>query len=262
MIYVNVKTLKGLEMLKSAFRKRISKLNTEDQKWMMIMEYPIFSASMLSVFAFVLMVVIPVGIVFDYLIVFFELDFLIAFSIMLPIEIIFILLSFKFGAKIPIISKLYSLLYFNIYTRKGKAITRKQFKKIREEYLELYKLISLQKVASSCYSVSFELLKLLREGAIIFLAIDDIDTSVHKNTDFHMHTLYLNNGYVFDTDSSLQIPYDEYLSISKAKIFKIFSFDDIKDFDFMEFRDMFHSQLVDWCKTNQIFLWSTCPVVE
>ena len=77
-----------------------------------------------------------------------------------------------------------------------------------------------------------------------------------------MHTLYLNKGYVFDTNFSLQIPYEDFLTINKVRIFKVFSYKDVKDVDFLEFRTMLHPQLVNWCEENQIFLWSTCPVVE
>ena len=249
-------------MLKFTFGKSIPRLSTRDQKWMQTVVYPDFISSTLSVCIFTLIVIVPVLIIFDCLVYFFIFDIWLALSIVFIIEIIFFLIFLKLKTKISIISKLDTFLYFNIYTKKGKAITRKQFKKIKKEYPELYTLISSQKVAGQCYAVSFELLKLLKEGNLIFLAVDDDDPNAHKNTNYHMHTLYLNKGYVFDTNFSLQIPYEDFLTINKVRIFKVFSYKDVKDVDFLEFRTMLHPQLVNWCEENQIFLWSTCPVVE
>ena len=245
-------------MLKFAFGKSIPRLSTRDQKWIRTIVYPDFASSILSVCVFTLMVMIPICVILDCLVYFFSFDIWLALSIVLTLEVIIL----KFRHRISIISKLDTFLYFNIYTKKGKAITRKQFKKIKKEYPELYALISSQKAAGECYAVSFELLKLLKEGELIFLAVNDDDPNAHKNTNHHMHTLYLNKGYVFDTDFSLQVPYEDFHTINKVRIFKIFSYNDVKDVDFLEFRTMLHPQLVNWCEENQIFLWSTCPVVE
>ena len=249
-------------MLKSMSTKDITVYNDSKQKWKYIIAYYYYTTYTLSIAVFVLIIIIPLALVSDCLITFFNFSFWLCLFILITFGIILAFVSSKFYDEIPLLSKLDTFLYFNIYTKKGKAIERQQFNSIKKNYYELYKLISSQKTAGECYAISYELLQLFKEGMIVFLAIADDDSSTNKKINYHMHVLYVNNGYAFDTDFCLQIPYDKYLSSHKAKIFKAFSFDDVKNLTFWEFRDAFHPRLVAWCKTHQIFLWTNCPVVE
>lgn len=184
------------------------------------------------------------------------------FLFLIFIAVVLANLSYFVISKTEVFESLDDFLYFNLYTKKGKAITRQQFKRIKRSAPNLYKLLRKQNVAGMCYTVSLLLItKVIQKGSIIFLAINDFSPTDHKNTNYHMHVLYVNDGYVFDTDSCLQIPLDLYISINKASIFGEFSFEEIGD-DPKEFSDKLHPKLIAWCKVHNVFLWTECPVVE
>ena len=248
-------------MLKSIFKKNFFNYIDNEKEWKNVIAYYYYTVYILSIYVLVLIILIPLAFVFDCLITFFNFNFWLCLFILITFGIILAFVFSKFYDKIPLLSKLDTLLYFNIYTKKGKAIKRQQFNIIKKNYYELYRLLSLQKAAGECYAVSYELLKLFKKGMIVFLAITDDNSSANENSNYHMHVLYVNDNDAFDTDFCLQIPYDLFISIYKAKIFKTFSFDDVKNLTFWEFRDKFHHQLVDFCRTNKIFLWTNCPVI-
>ncbi len=249
-------------MLKSIFRKSISNYPKGKQEIMMTVSYPGFVTDHLSIIFFVLMVVLPPAIFFDFLNCFFKLNFWITISPLLIFEIVLMSMSYKFFLKIPVISKLHNWLYFNLYTKKGNAITKQDFERMKNEFPALYKYIALQKAPGYCYPICHMLLDFLKKGKITFLAVEDFDSTWHKNTNYHMHVLYVNGDYAFDTDSCLQIPYDEYISINDVKIYKTFSLEDEEDLPDRMQNNKAHQELVSWCKENQVFLWNTCPVVE
>lgn len=188
------------------------------------------------------------------------------FSLYITIFIIISSVMFSFAymsnKKFKPIYALYKFLYFNIYAKKGKALTRKDFKKLKKVHRPFYRYFYDGKAINECYFTSFFLLKLLQKGKMQFLAVRDYDPSWRENCDYHMHVVYVNNGYIFDTDSYLQFPYDKYISLMDAKEFKSFSFEDVKDLTEEEFGKIHHSELVSWCKKNHFFLWVDCPVVE
>ena len=84
-------------------------------------------------------------------------------------------------------------LFFLIYTKKGKAITKKDFSKIKHIKEELYLFIETQMCKGYCYSICFEICKVLKKGYIEFLAIRDIricGEDEDDEKDFTMHVLF------------------------------------------------------------------------
>ena len=81
------------------------------------------------------------------------------------------------------------------------------------------------------------------------------DTSVNDDEeddgkDFTMHVLYVNNGWAFDTYSSRQYPIEKLHEIYKAKIYKSFSFDEISNKSYEEFREEQEPELAKWSIDN------------
>lgn len=250
-------------MFKSAYRSMLSKSNmtSEEKEWSMVMEFPGFVTYRVSVILISYILFLLSGVLLKaggFRIV--NNTCFLLFLIFLGVD--FLNLTDFFVSKTVLFKRLDDFLYFNLYTKKGRAITRQQFKKIKRTAPNLYKQLKVQKVAGMCYNVSLLLItKVLQKGSIIFLAVHDSSPTDHKNTDYHMHVLYANDGYVFDTDSCLQIPLDVYISINKASIFGEFSFEEIGD-DLDEFVDKLHPRLIAWCKEHNVFLWREFPVVE
>lgn len=141
-------------------------------------------------------------------------------------------------------------IYFLVYTTKGKAICKNEFKIINQADEELYQYIETQMCRGYCYSSCFKICKALKKGCIEFLAIKQLSPHDDDEKDFTMHVLYVNNGWAFDTYSSRQYPIEKLHEIYKAKIYKSFSFDEISSKSYKEFREELEPELTKWSIDN------------
>ena len=100
---------------------------------------------------------------------------------------------------------------------------------------------------------SFHLGNDKNKSCIEFLAIKKFsphDDEEDDGKDFTMHVLYVNNGWAFDTYSSRQYPIEKLHEIYKAKIYKSFSFDEISNKSYEEFREEQEPELAKWSIDN------------
>lgn len=145
-------------------------------------------------------------------------------------------------------------IYFSNCTKKGNAISKDDFELIKESNKDLYFIISNQMCRRHCYLICFEILKTLKKGKIEFIAAKDfsLDDNVELDDkeDFTIHVLYINNGWAFDTFSSRQFPIEEIHKIFEAKIYKQFSYEDVKDKSYKQFRQENIDELAKWAKMN------------
>lgn len=144
-------------------------------------------------------------------------------------------------------------IYFLVCTTKGKAICKNDLKIINQANEKLYALIATQMCRGYCYAICFEICKALKKGCIEFLAIKKFsphDDEEDDGKDFTMHVLYVNNGWAFDTYSSRQYPIEKLHEIYKAKIYKSFSFDEISNKSYEEFREEQEPELAKWSIDN------------
>lgn len=151
-----------------------------------------------------------------------------------------------------------STLYFNKYVIKGNAISKDDFNNIEKENETLYYLIKNVKSQGYCYSVCFELLKTLQKGFILFVAVKSFDDDGEsKEYEYTMHVLYVNNEWCFNTFSGKQHPLEETLNRHYAKTYVSYSYDDIKDKTYDEFKKDEFPALKKWCSENDCFQkWS------
>lgn len=140
-------------------------------------------------------------------------------------------------------------IFFLMYTVKGKAISKKDFQIIKQVDEIAYSIISRQKCRGICYAVCFNICKDLKKGAIQFLAIKDF-VAKEGEEPYVIHVLYINNGWAFDTFSSRQYPIDKIHEMYQAIVYKNFSFYDIKDKSFIQFREEFRPEISKWCSQN------------
>lgn len=88
-----------------------------------------------------------------------------------------------------------------------------------------------------------------KKGAIQFLAIKDF-VAKEGEEPYAIHVLYINNGWAFDTFSSRQYPIDKIHEMYQAIVYKNFSFYDIKNKSFIQFREEFRPEISKWCSQN------------
>ncbi len=145
-------------------------------------------------------------------------------------------------------------VYFWVCTIKGKALSRKDFKTIKNKDPELYEFVSSSKCCGYCYSICFSILKTLKKGYIEFIAMKKFSTEKDDEDDdgrnFTMHVLYVNNEWAFDTYSQRQYPIEELHQIYKAIIYKSFNYDEIENKTYDDFRSENVQQLAEWCDIN------------
>ncbi len=146
-------------------------------------------------------------------------------------------------------------IYFLICTKKGKALSKKDFETIRKVYKDLYKVIATQNCIGHCYSVCFDICKTLKKGSIEFIAVKKFSFEKDDGKDFTMHVLYINNGWAFDTYSSRQYPVEKLHKIYKAKLYKVLDYDSIRDKSYEEFIDEQEPELAKWSAINDCYMF-------
>ena len=173
-----------------------------------------------------------------------------AVFVILSLTLLIIFLTFfkdeVINLKLGMRYKLYSS-----YLTKGNALAKEDFEVIKEENESLYKVITEFKSNGYCYGICFELLKALKKGKILFVAIKDLDDKRKK--EYTMHVLYVNNDWCYDTYSMKQHPLDYALDHFYAKEYASFSYDDIKEKDYHEFRKENSPALKLWCEQNDCY---------
>ena len=141
-------------------------------------------------------------------------------------------------------------IYFLVCTKKGKALSKKDFETIRQVKENLYQYIESMNCAGYCYSICFDICKVLKKGSIEFIAIKKLDIDKDDGKAFTIHVLYINNGWAFDTNSSRQYPIEKLHKIYKAKVYKVFDYDSIRNKSYEEFRKEQEPELDKWSAIN------------
>ncbi len=177
-------------------------------------------------------------------------------SIILLIHVICcaILAKYFHDSMVGFANSISAKIYFIKCTRKGNALSKDDFDLIKKSNKDVYTGISNQICQGYCYSICFEMLKALKKGKIEFLAVKnfnfDDNIKWENEDDFTMHVLYINNGWAFDTYSSRQFPIEKIHKIFEAKVYKQFSYEDVKDKSYEQFRNEHATELAEWAKMN------------
>lgn len=151
------------------------------------------------------------------------------------------------------IFSLWKKSYFLLCTKKGKAISKNDFKTIKEVNSKQFEYIETQKCSGLCYGTCFEILKALKKGRMEFISAKSLQCSKEQTNEgkyFTAHVLYINNGWAFDTFSVRQYKVEDLYAIYEAKVYKSFDYEAIKDKSYDEFKK---DELLDfekWCAEN------------
>lgn len=213
-----------------------------------------FKVETLCVVIFYIFIIIIPVVFLDYKFELYKLPNLIHFIVLCFILIfyyvIYLLLKDScLGALVYLIYyKCINFLFYHIYTCKGKALKKSDFKKIKLSDKSLLYNIKTDECEGYCYPTCFDILKALKKGKMVFVVI-----GVHY---FHkplMHVLYVNNGWCFDTNFRMQFEYEKALKGYCACIFKEVDYESIKDLSYKEFKRMHREEIENWCIKNNYF---------
>lgn len=165
--------------------------------------------------------------------------------------LVFILLFIKkFIYEIMIFTKAMSLKLYLNHLLKGNALEIEDFETLKRDTKPIYDAIIDFKSNGFCYHVCFEILKTLKKGTFWFVAIRWNSEDEENQKPYTMHALYENNGWCYDTYSMTQHPFDFALDHFGAIKYLSFSYEDIKDLTFYEFREKTANELKAWCDEN------------
>lgn len=148
--------------------------------------------------------------------------------------------------RVGIINKVYPL----IVTKRGKAISKKDFKKLRN-IPGVYNLIMSKACVGYCFFTSWTLLNALHKGYIQFVAVQEFNKcDVIKKEKHILHVLYVNNNWCYDTNTQRQIPIEEFYRIFNGKPIAKYEYTDIASKSYEEFYESIKPILKKWCKKN------------
>ena len=146
---------------------------------------------------------------------------------------------------------IFRIWYGKYYSAKGKALTKKDFEKIKEDNEKLYDVIMKCYSSGYCYSTCFSLLKCLEKGELKFIAVKhNGDLEEYNNHLYTFHVLYVNNGWCYDTYSMRQFQVEKAMEFLEAKEYRIFSYKDIIGKKYEEFMKDNIADFKKWCSEN------------
>ena len=134
-------------------------------------------------------------------------------------------------------------LYFLVWSKKGNALLKKDFKILKKKK-KLYNRLWTQKCTKHSFSVCFKICKTLKKGSISFVLRQTV-------TFDKIDVLYVNNGWVFDPYSCQQSTIEEFYQLFKAKEYKTFNFDEICTKSYSEFKKELKHELTEWAAANE-----------
>lgn len=147
--------------------------------------------------------------------------------------------------------KMAQKMYPIVITRRGKSISKEDFKAIKRNSSSLYDTIMSDKCCGKCYYISWAILYVLRKGYIQFVAVRDFyEIDEEKRERYKIHVLYVNDGWCFDTYSQRQMLVEELCKIWRGKLIDSYDYSAIEGKSFEEFRDSIAPKLREWCDEN------------
>lgn len=135
----------------------------------------------------------------------------------------------------------------------GDAISLEDFDTLKQENKCLFDVITNFKSCGFCYHVCFELLRTLKKGTFWFVATKWGGKDEEISKPYTMHAIYENNNWCYDTYSMKQHPFDYALDHFGAIKYLSFSYEDIKDLTFHEFREKTANELKAWCEEHDCY---------
>ena len=139
-------------------------------------------------------------------------------------------------------------IYFDVFTKKGKAITEDDFCKICDSYPNLFYCLRHEELCNRyCYGICFNLLDTLKCGELLLVAIRYYGDTLP----YTMHAIYVKDNWCFDTYTQRQFPLTRFFELYEAKFYKEISYSEIEHLTYEEFILKEAKLMKEWCKENK-----------
>ena len=182
---------------------------------------------------------------------FIFLDIAMLFLLLNLIEIRKKIINSKSGKKtrVQIRTKKIELYLKRFLSKHNKAISKKDWKKIKKHSLRLYNDLLSEECEHCCYYYSLEIARILKDCTLIWGAAEE---PFEKGNKFYAHAVVLKGDYIYDSNMHFSIKYEDFVKLYKFKIYKKWSFD---EFSKENFRDSERNNFRNWCKANHVLLY-------
>lgn len=243
-----------MKMFEFLFRKTIVKNRPKEEQDFTMLLKDKFKVEYLSYFLLSLLAWMPAVIfVIMFVTITPSLFNILSLAILVFVYLILVI-SFRvrFKNEIEVFRALLFLsMYTTEYVLKGKALSQEDFETIKKENPELYQSLMLHQSHGYCYSICFSILKCLKKGMMLFVAVKNINKEDENDThEYTMHVLYVNNQWCFDTYSQRQHPINKVLEKMGAIPYTSFGYENIGEKTYEEFRAEHAPALEDWCNAH------------
>lgn len=74
--------------------------------------------------------------------------------------------------------------------------------------------------------------------------------SIKQNGEYISHAVIFKDGYIFDTNARMNIPYKEYMALNKAIIYKRFPKEEFEKEDFF---NSIREDLIAYCREHNVY---------
>lgn len=135
-------------------------------------------------------------------------------------------------------------LFFKLFGRYGKVVSRDDWKDIKKYWpREEYKEVISKKSCGYCYFYSWAIIQQLEDAQLMYC-------SQKINGKLTAHAVIVKNNCVYDTNLRRHFDYNQYVEFYDIVIYKMFS---EKEYRTETFFDDIRPGFVEWCEKNNVY---------
>lgn len=136
-----------------------------------------------------------------------------------------------------------------IISMNGKALGKKEWKKIKQQDIYLYHDLLSDKCLHCCYFYSLEIAKIIKDSSLIWGAVEEPFEDGHN---YYAHAVILRNGYIYDSNMRQSERYEDFIKLYKFKLYKSWNYDDYSQ---TNFRETERKDFRKWCRENNVLTY-------
>ena len=135
----------------------------------------------------------------------------------------------------------------NFISQRGKALGKKEWKEIKNKDIDLYNELRSDESNHLCYYYS--LAKIIKDCTLIWGAVEEPFVEGKK---FYAHAVVMRNGYIYDSNMSVSIKYEDFMQLYHFKTYKCWQYE---KYSKENFRASERKEFRKWCLENGVLLY-------
>ncbi len=128
----------------------------------------------------------------------------------------------------------------------GKALGKKEWKKIKQHDIGLYNDLLSDECEHCCYFYSLEIALIIKDSTLIWGAIEEPLEDGHN---YYAHAVILRNGYIYDSNMHMSEKYSDFCKLYNFKTYKQWKYN---EYSIKNFRDSQREEFRKWCQENNV----------